>query len=233
MRTIAENVREVREQIALAAEQNGRHASDILLVAAAKMNDASRVREAITAGVDAVGENRAQEMRQKLSEDAYLGAPLHFIGHLQTNKVRDVVGKCDLIESVGSVRLLEAISARATTLGIVQDVLIEVNISREPTKSGVDVDEISMIFEKVGAISGVNVLGLMSIPPIFEENDVNCNFFDKMFNLFIDIHGKKYDNVCMRYLSLGMSGSFRAAIAAGANMVRIGSSIFGARNYNI
>ncbi|MDR0905168.1 MAG: YggS family pyridoxal phosphate-dependent enzyme [Oscillospiraceae bacterium] len=229
--SIADNVRAIREQIARAAEKSGRGASDITLVAAAKMNDAARVREAIAAGVDAVGENRVQEMTQKLAEGAYTGAPLHFIGHLQTNKVREVVGKCGLIESVGSVRLLEAISARAATLGITQDVLIEVNIGGEESKSGVAPDELSQILEKAAAVSAVKVLGLMSIPPISDKNDANCNFFDKMFNLFIDIQGKKYDNVSMRYLSMGMSDSFCAAIEAGANMVRIGSSIFGARNY--
>jgi pyridoxal phosphate enzyme (YggS family) len=130
------------------------------------------------------------------------------------------------------VRLLEAISARAAALGITQDVLIEVNIGGEESKSGVAPDELSQILEKAAAIPAVKVLGLMSIPPISDKKGANCNFFDEMCNLFIDIQGKKYDNVSMRYLSMGMSDSFRAAIEAGANMVRIGSSIFGARDYN-
>lgn len=232
MSAIAENIAEIREQIALAAAKSGRAASDITLVAAAKMNGAASVREAIAAGVDAVGENRAQEMLEKLGENAYVGAPLHFIGHLQTNKVRDVVGKCDLIESVGSVRLLDAIAARAVKLEITQDVLIEVNIGNEPSKSGIAPDELSEILDRASALSGVKVLGLMTIPPISDKNDEKCNFFDKMCNLFIDIQGKTYDNVSMHYLSMGMSDSYRAAIESGANMVRIGSSIFGARAYN-
>jgi len=231
MSTIAENISQIREKIAESAVKSGRRGEDIMLVAASKMNDAERVRQAILAGVDACGENRVQEMRQKLAENAYEGAPLHFIGHLQTNKVRDVVGKCDLIESVGSVRLLEAIGARATTLGIVQDVLIEVNIGNEATKSGVPADELNQILDKTAAICGVRVLGLMAIPPIFNKNYEKCNFFEKMSHLFIDIQRKKYDNVYVRYLSMGMSDSFQVAIESGANIVRIGSLIFGSRNY--
>ncbi|MDR0839745.1 MAG: YggS family pyridoxal phosphate-dependent enzyme [Oscillospiraceae bacterium] len=232
MSAIAENVRAVREQIAQAAKISGRGAGEITLVAASKMNDAGRVREAIAAGVDAVGENRVQELLQKRAEGAYEGTSLHFIGHLQTNKVRDVVGVCDLIESAGSARLLEEIGRRAVALGLTQDVLIEVNIGKEKGKSGVFPEELAETLEKIGEISGVSALGLMAVPPILGPERENRRFFDDMMKLFIDIQGKKYDNVSMQYLSMGMSDSFREAIEAGANMVRVGSAIFGERRYN-
>ncbi len=226
--TIADNVRRVREQIAEAALKAGRAPEEITLVAAAKMNGADRVREAILAGVDAVGENRVQEMLQKNGEGAYAGAPLHFIGHLQTNKVRHVVGLCSLIESVGSAELLELISRRALMLSIKQDILIEVNIGREPTKSGILKENLEELLIRAGLLPGVRICGLMAIPPAQSKN---CNYFDEMYNLFVDIRAKKYDNISMNFLSMGMSDSFAAAIAAGSNMVRVGTAIFGARQY--
>jgi len=230
--TITENIKRVREAIANAATVSGRSADEITLVAAAKTRTATDVRQAIDAGVDAVGENRVQEMTEKNTLGAYRGAPLHFIGHLQTNKVTKVVGICDLIESVGSATLLEQIGKRAVSLGIVQNILIEVNIGKEPQKSGILPEQADEILGAAALTGGVKVLGLMSIPPIFEkneENDNNCYYFDSMMNLFIDMSGKKYDNVYMRFLSMGMSDSYTEAIRAGSNMVRIGSAIFGNR----
>ena len=137
MSTIAENIAAIRARIDAAARTTGRTGADITLVAATKMNDAARVREAVAAGIDACGENRVQEMTEKLAQGAYTGAPLHFIGHLQTNKVRQVVGKVDLIQSVDSPELLAMIEKRAAGQGIVQDILLEVNIGGEAAKSGV------------------------------------------------------------------------------------------------
>ncbi|MDR0861812.1 MAG: YggS family pyridoxal phosphate-dependent enzyme [Oscillospiraceae bacterium] len=226
---ITENIRLVREAIDKAARVSGRLGSDITLVAAAKTNDTASVRAAIAAGVDAVGENRVQELVQKKSEGAYIGAPLHFIGHLQTNKLKSVVGECDLIESVGSETLLVKIAERARVLGITQDVLIEVNVGGEESKSGISAQDIGRICDVAAANIGVRVLGLMAIPPIIGENREKYHYFTDMFKLFVDISEKKYDNVIMQHLSMGMSDSYMDAIAAGATMVRVGSAIFGAR----
>ena len=227
--SIADNIKRVRDVIAEAAENSGRAPGDISLVAAAKTKPAEYIRQAIDAGVDAVGENRVQEMLLKHEQGAYCGAPLHFIGHLQSNKVRQVVGVCDLIESVGSPALIEAIGKKAVSLGIVQNVLIEVNIGREPQKSGVFPERLSDVLELAALTPGINVQGLMAIPPIYEKNEKNCYYFDAIFQLFVDMGRKKYDNVSVRFLSMGMSDSYADAIRAGSNMVRIGSAIFGER----
>ena len=226
---IAENIKRIRGVIEDAAAKSGRAGRDITLVAASKTHGADSIRQAIAAGVDAVGENRVQEMTEKLAQGAYSGAPLHFIGHLQSNKIGKVVGVCDLIESVGSAELLELIANKALSLGIVQNALIEVNIGKEPQKSGVLPEQVSEVLEQASKTGGINVLGLMSIPPFFGENHSDYYYFDGMMKLFIDMGAKKYDNVSMRFLSMGMSDSYAEAIRAGSNMVRIGSAIFGAR----
>ena len=227
--SIADNIIQIREKIAEAAIKSGRKPEDIKLVAAAKTNSAENIRQAILAGVDAVGENRVQEMLAKNEENAYVGAPLHFIGHLQSNKVGKVVGLCDLIESVDSTSLIEQIGRKAVSLGIVQNILIEVNIGKESQKSGIMPEQTAEVLEFASKVNGINVLGLMTIPPFFEENEKNSVFFDSMYKLFVDIRAKKYDNVSMRFLSMGMSDSYIEAILAGSNVVRIGSSIFGSR----
>ena len=226
---VTENVKRVRDIIAEAAVRSGRAPEDIKLVAAAKTQPAGLIRQAITAGVDAVGENRAQEILEKQPQGAYNGAPLHFIGHLQTNKVRQIVGVCDLIESVSSPALVELIGKKAASLGITQNVLIEINIGREPQKSGVLPENTVEILELASKTEGIKVLGLMAVPPIIEKNERNCYYFDLIFNLFIDMRRNKYDNVTMELLSMGMSDSYVEAILAGSNMVRIGTAIFGER----
>lgn len=229
--SIADNVRRVRAQIADAAVRSGRRPEDLLLVAAAKMNPAENVRAAIDAGVDAVGENRVQELLQKHEQGAYQGRPLHFIGHLQTNKVRQLVGLVDLIESVDSPALVYEIGRRAVSIGITQDILLEVNIGREPSKSGVMRENINTLLEYSSRTPGICVRGLMAVPPSIEITNKNVNYFDEMYNLFVDIRAKKYDNISMNFLSMGMSDSFAEAICAGATIVRIGSAIFGERQY--
>jgi len=227
--TVAENVRRVRDIIAEAALKSGRSPSDITLVAASKTKPADSIRMAIAAGVDAVGENRVQEMTEKNALGAYHGAPLHFIGHLQSNKISKVVGVCDMIESVSSASLIDLIGRRAVSLGIIQNVLIEVNIGREPQKSGILPEQTEEILDIASNTTGIMVLGLMAVPPINEEKEMLCNYFDAMTKLFVDISGKKYDNVSVQFLSMGMSDSYAEAIIAGSNMVRIGSAIFGSR----
>ena len=229
MNEIAENIKRVRDSIGEAAIKSGRSPADITLVAASKMKPAEMIMQAISAGIGDVGENRVQEMLEKQAEGAYRGAALHFIGHLQSNKVRQIVGVCDIIESVGSQALLELIGKKASSLGIVQNVLIEVNIGKEEQKSGVFPETAAEIIELASQIEGINVLGLMAVPPILTKFERNCNYFDAMSQLFIDISEKKYDNVSMRFLSMGMSDSYYEAILAGSNMVRIGTAIFGER----
>ena len=227
---IYDNINRIRNEISEAAFKSGRKSEDIKLVAASKTQSADLIRQAVTAGVDAVGENRVQEMLEKHSQGAYTGAPLHFIGHLQSNKVSKIVGVCDLIESVSSGSLIGAIGKKAISLGIVQNVLIEVNIGREPQKSGILPEQTEEILYLASRTEGINVLGLMAIPPFDDQNERNCNYFDIMFKLFVDMSEKKYDNVSVRLLSMGMSDSYIDAIKAGSNMVRIGSAIFGDRN---
>jgi len=226
---IAENVNRIRDSIEEAALKSGRRGCDIKLVAAAKTKPAGYIQQAVAAGVDAVGENRVQEMLEKCTQDAYKDSPLHFIGHLQSNKVSKVVGVCDLIESVSSKSLLELIGKKAASMEIVQDVLLEVNIGREPQKFGFFPEQIDEVLDFTSQIKGIRVLGFMAIPPLNNENESNCYYFDTMFKLFVDMSKKKYDNVSVRLLSMGMSDSFVDAIRAGSNMVRIGSAIFGSR----
>ena len=221
----------VRAQIDAAALAAGRDPKEILLVAATKMNDAARVREAIAAGVDICGENRVQEMLEKQAQGAYEGAPLHFIGHLQRNKVKQVVGLAELIHGADSLALLETISREAGKRGIRQDVLLEVNIAGEASKSGFAPDEIPAALENASKFGSVRVRGLMAIPPVCVSPEDNRPFFLRMKQLFVDNSGKKYDNVSMDFLSMGMSGDFAEAVACGANMVRVGTAIFGAREY--
>ena len=233
MASIAENIRVIRETMAQAAKAAGREPSEVLLCAATKMNDAAAVREAVAAGVDCCGENRVQELTQKLAEGAYTGKPVHFIGHLQTNKVKQVVGKVDLIESVDRMELLECIEKTAAKLGIVQPILLEVNIGAEESKSGFSQGEIWQTVEKMADFPHCRLRGLMAIPPISLHPGDNRRYFAEMRNLFVDISKKKYDNVAMECLSMGMSGDYADAIAEGATMIRVGTAIFGARNYNV
>ena len=231
--SIAENVAKILSDIQQAAIAAGRDPKEITLCAATKMNDAQRVREAIAAGVRCCGENRVQELTTKLAENAYEGSDLHFIGHLQTNKVKQVVGKVSLIQSVDSLRLLEAIEKEAIKQGIRQDILLEINIGDEDSKSGLHRNEIYQMLEKVALSSAVRVRGLMAIPPICENPGDNNKFFEEMCNLSVDITAKKYDNVCMEILSMGMSDDYADAIAHGSTMIRVGTAIFGARNYAV
>ena len=230
--SIAENVQAVRERMKAAALAAGRDPGEVLLVAATKMNGADRVREAIAAGVDVCGENRVQELLEKNAQGAYAGAPLHFIGHLQKNKVRQIVGLAELIHGVDSLALLAVIDRCAAGKGLVQDVLLEVNVGGEESKSGFAPEEVPAALEAASRFGSVRVRGLMAIPPICLLPEENRPFFQKMKQLYVDNGEKKYDNVSMDFLSMGMSGDYTEAIACGANMVRVGTAIFGARDYS-
>lgn len=229
--SIEENVEKVLEKIAAAARAAGREPGEVTLCAATKMNDAQAVRRAIAAGVRICGENRVQELTAKLADNAYAGAQVHFIGHLQTNKVKQVVGKVDLIQSVDSEHLLAAISREAQKQGLCQDILLEVNIGEEAAKSGFAEEDILPLVDRIDSFSNIRLRGLMAIPPISRNPGDNLKFFLKMRQIYVDIRAKKNDNVSVDCLSMGMSGDFADAVAAGSTMVRIGTAIFGARDY--
>lgn len=217
--TIAENVKRIKDEIG----------PEVTLVAATKTNDAARIQEAILAGVPVCGENRVQEMLEKIQLNAYSGSSLHFIGHLQKNKVKNVVGAVELIHGVDSVSLLQEINRVSELKGLVQDVLLEVNIANEPSKSGFEPSEIIPSLEAVSGLKNVRIRGLMAIPPICSKPVENRPYFEQMKQLFVDISYKKYDNNSMDFLSMGMSGDYLEAVSCGSNMVRIGTGIFGPR----
>lgn len=224
---IADNIRTIRGNIAAAC--CGDRA--VLLVAATKMNEPARIRAAIAAGVDACGENKVQEFLEKDALGAYDGCPKHFIGHLQRNKVNKIVGKVDLIQSVDSEALLTLIDRRAAALGIVQDILIEVSVAGEAQKSGIAPAALPALLHAASRCAALRVRGLMCVPPIVVDGGTNRPYFALMQQLFVDNRSKKYDNVFMDFLSMGMTDDYEDAVAEGANMVRIGSAIFGQRHY--
>jgi pyridoxal phosphate enzyme (YggS family) len=219
----------VKRKIAEAARAAGRSPEEILFVAATKTQGDDVIREAVKAGVTACGENRVQELLRHLETNAYGDAQVHFIGHLQKNKVRQVVGKVDLIQSVDSEELLRLIDRQASALGIVQDILIEINIGGEDNKSGIRPEELDALAARASECAGVRLRGLMAVPPIAGVAGENRRFFQDMAQLFVDIKRKAYDNNNIRYLSMGMSADFVDAIAEGANIVRIGAALFGPR----
>ncbi len=230
---IRANYETICENIALAASDVGRSASDITFLAATKTVDAAAINYAVSLGLRYLGENRVQELLSKYDAYDLEHASLHFIGHLQTNKVRAIVGKVSMIQSVDSFRLAREISLRSQSLGIVTDILCEVNIGGEESKSGVLPERTEELLFEVHTLPGIRVRGLMAIPPICQNAQENCKFFDKMRNIFLDISSKNIDNISMDFLSMGMSDDYTEAIKCGANMIRVGSALFGARHYNI
>lgn len=231
LQTLQENIQAVKSRIEQAAKQAGRHPEEIHLVAAAKMNDVKTVQAAIANGIAHVGENRVQELMGKYEQRAYDGAALHFIGNLQSNKVKFLLGKVSLIQSVGSEKLGRYIAKEAEKLGVCQDILLEVNIGGESAKGGMQPVLLEPTIAALCTLPSIRIRGLMTIPPFSHKHGENLCYFERMRQLFIDIAQKKYDNVFMDYLSMGMSGDFEDAISCGSNMVRVGSSIFGMRPY--
>lgn len=226
-----ENYQEITEKIALAAQKSGRTSNDITLLAATKTVPANVINHAISSGITHIGENRVQEFLQK-EPDLTKNVHRHFIGHLQTNKVKDIVGKVELIQSVDSIKLAKVIAEQSIKKGIVTEVLAEVNIGLELSKSGFMPDAVLEAVHQISEIKGISLAGLMAIPPICDNLQKNIQYFDKMYKLFIEIKGKKiYNNI--KVLSMGMSDDYETAICCGSNMVRLGTALFGRRNYNI
>lgn len=225
------NYKKIEERIAEAAEKSGRSREDITFLAATKTVSADVINYAISLGLKYIGENRVQELLQKYDFYDLNNASLQFIGHLQTNKVRQIIDKVDLIQSVDSVKLAKEISKQSVLKNIYSNILVEVNIGREENKSGVMPEQVEDLLWEISKMDNIYVKGLMAIPPICENKQKICEFFHKMHNIFIDISGKKIDNISMKVLSMGMSSDYYEAISEGATMVRIGSSLFGKRNY--
>jgi len=224
------NYRQIIKNIADAAEKSGRKFEDITLLAATKTVETDVINHAISSGISYIGENRVQEFLSKYDE--YLPVHKHFIGHLQTNKVKDVIDKVELIHSVDSLRLAQEISKQAVKRDKKVDILLEINIGNETSKSGFAYDEALEAVRKISKLPNIFVKGLMAIPPVCDTPEQNRPYFKKMKKLFIDIDSKKIDNSSMEILSMGMSDDYEIAIAEGANMVRLGTALFGRRNYN-
>lgn len=226
-----ENYSRIKEQITAAAKKSGRDPQDITLLAATKTVDVDVINHAIENGIDYIGENRVQELTAK--NDFYLPVHKHFIGHLQTNKVKYIIDKVELIESVDSLRLAHEISKEAVKRGKVMDILLEINIGNEESKSGFKAEEAIEAAKEISKLEGVRIQGIMAIPPICEDEQALRGYFSEMRKLFVDIGNEKIDNSNMKILSMGMSEDFAVAIEEGANLVRIGTALFGRRNYNI
>jgi pyridoxal phosphate enzyme (YggS family) len=227
---IAENVAAVKENMRQAALAAGRNPEEITLVAATKVQTSETIRNAIKAGITVCGENRVQELVAHLEDNAYEGAKVHFIGHLQTNKVKFVVGKVDMIESIDSVRLMDAVEKQAAKVDVIQDILLEVNIGDEESKGGAAIDEVMALATHAMECPHLRLRGIMCIPPAASTDEENRGFFKETYQLFVDMKEKLGDNnPNIDCISMGMSGDYPLAIEGGSTMVRVGTALFGAR----
>lgn len=228
---VAQNVQKIAQDVREAALQAGRDPSEVQVMAVTKTVDPVLVNAAIGAGITLLGENKAQELCAKYDSYHKDGVQIHFIGHLQTNKVRQIVDKVSMVESVDSVKLAREIDRHCAAIGKVMDVLLEVNIGREENKTGIFPEFLPALLEEAGKLEHIRVRGLMTIPPVCETEEEVLQYFSQMRQLFIDIKQKKYDNISMEILSMGMSADYLAAVRCGSNIVRIGTAMFGQRNY--
>lgn len=222
--SILENLEDIKSRVKTACEKTGRNESDVLILGVSKTIDTSVLNEAVNLGINTLGENRVQELLEKY--DKVDGATWHLIGHLQTNKVKYIIDKTELIHSVDSIKLLEEISKQAKKHNKIQNVLIEVNVSGEESKFGVPFDDIYTFLDMADKFSNVKIKGFMTMAPLFETEDEIRRIFRKLYNLYIDIGQKKYDNISMEYLSMGMSNDFEIAVEEGANIIRVGRGLF-------
>lgn len=228
---IEHNLEVIRQNIALAAEKSGRKAEDIKLMAVTKTVEPIFINHSIEHGIDLIGENKVQEFMGKKDFLKLGNCSAHLIGHLQTNKVKQIVGEVSMIQSVDSMKLAKEISKQSLNKGVTTNCLIEVNIGEEESKTGISFDSVMTLVEEIASLEAIKVKGLMAIPPICEDEKQLFAFFNKMHRLFIDIRTQNIDNIDMSILSMGMSGDYCQAIECGANLVRVGSSIFGKRLY--
>lgn len=229
--SIADNLKEIEQKITVAAEKSGRKRDDVLLLAVSKTVEVPRIKEAVQLGLIDLGENKPQEINRKYFEID--NVKWHQIGHLQTNKVKYIIDKVCLIHSLDSLKLAEEIQKRAEAKNITMDVLIEINIAGEEAKHGVPIEDAEKLVLETAKFKNIRVKGLMTVAPFVENPEENRKYFKEMYKLFVDIKAKNYDNVNMAYLSMGMTNDYEIAIEEGANIVRIGTGLFGARNYAV
>lgn len=225
------NLDVINERIAESAIKSGRNPQDIRLMAVTKTVDPIFINYALDYGVKLIGENRVQEMLRKKPDLHLDGVDKHLIGHLQTNKAGQIVGEVDMIQSVDSLKIAKEIAKQSVKKGIITDVLLEINVGEEESKTGFSMSEFFETLHEISEIDAIRIKGLMTIPPICENNTILCKYFEKIHNIYVDIKEKKLDNIDMNILSMGMSGDYYEAILCGSNLVRIGSSIFGPRIY--
>ena len=231
LKSVEENYKAVRFKIDEAAVKAGRNPDDVRLMAVTKTVESVYINKAIEIGASLIGENRVQEYLGKRDELNLDGVEKHLIGHLQTNKVKQIVGEVDMIESVDSVQLAREISRVSINKGLTTDILVEVNVGKEESKSGIYLENLQELVCEIAEMPNIKIRGLMTIPPICDtEKEIN-GYFASMYQSFIDIRDKKLHNVNMDILSMGMSGDYEYAVANGSNIVRVGSAIFGARKY--
>lgn len=231
MAAVEENYKRVLDRVNEAAVKAGRSTDDVRIMAVTKTVESPYINRAIELGADLIGENRVQEYLGKKDELHLDGVEKHLIGRLQTNKVKYIVGEVDMIESVDSLKLAQEISKQSVKRGVVTPVLVEVNIGKEESKSGIFIEQLHDLLCEIASLEAVKVKGLMTIPPICDSESEVRKYFEAMHQSFIDIKDEKIDNIDMEILSMGMSGDFEAAVSEGSNIVRVGSAIFGARHY--
>lgn len=231
MAAVEENYKRVLDRVNEAAVKAGRSTDDVRLMAVTKTVESPYINRAIELGANLIGENRVQEYLGKKDELNLDGVEKHLIGRLQTNKVKYIVGEVDMIESVDSLKLAQEISKQSVKRGVVTPVLVEVNIGKEESKSGIFIEQLHDLLCEIASLEAVKVKGLMTIPPICDNESEVRKYFEAMHQSFIDIKDEKIDNIDMEILSMGMSGDFEAAVSEGSNIVRVGSAIFGARHY--
>lgn len=231
MSSISENLEKVKYNISEACRKSGRNLDDILLLGVTKTIDIERINELLNLGVKNLGENKVQEL---ISKYDIIGdnADWHLIGHLQRNKVKYIIDKVKLIHSVDSFELAEEINKRALKNNKAMDILVEINIGAEESKNGIKPEDTEKFIDKISEFEYINVCGLMTVAPYVENPQNNRRCFEQMHNLFVDIHDKNKDNINMKFLSMGMTNDYSVAIEQGANIIRIGTGIFGARNYS-
>ena len=229
-----ENLKVIRFNIEEAAVKSGRNPDDVILMAVTKTVPVEVINHALSLGIDYMGENRVQELNSKYDSLTREGKHIHLIGHLQTNKVKQVVGRVEMIQSIDSVRVAQAVAARSRELGIVTNALVEVNIGYEQNKSGISPEAAHELICEISEFDGINVQGLMAIPPADCEIAQTIKYFEEIYKLFIDIGSKNTHNnsYTMKHLSMGMSADYAEAIMHGSTMVRVGTALFGRRNYN-
>lgn len=225
------NLDVINEKIAESAIKSGRTRDDVQLMAVTKTVDPIFINFALDYGVNMIGENRVQEMLRKKPLLHLQNVQKHLIGHLQTNKAGQIVGEVDMIQSVDSLKIAKEIAKQSIKKNIVTDVLLEINVGDEESKTGFSVSEFYENLYEISEIGGIRIKGLMTIPPICEKSTILCKYFENIYNIYVDIKKKKLDNIDMNILSMGMSGDYEQAILNGSNLVRIGSSIFGPRIY--